>query len=687
MSAPSARINFRHPFKDRNLLVNNPQIFALFKQRAGLIPLYERMRDIPETLTTADLETVLKWYDDVKAFEAKVEQQELDGVSVLQKKKGELAIKIDKSTEINEATTQALKDGREGEARQLQLIEQADRQFETSLAKYRAVRGDAVTRDLIIAAFGNDILTPAQISSTQPSGEIPIQIIEACRTSLPNGESVGQWTTPKICQLIKGAGDHIEQIQLQLDAARQIQLPNDTISQLTECVRQSSLVPTSPHKPQALSSTIPRPTNPKSISLSTTRESSGTVSDDENGFDYVPREMYDAAENDKLDLDLQLEDAQQKIASLSAENIRLKASLVHNYQYDKQSKASIIHQCCQDFRDRLPEEIFNLPPYFQPRPILYLADNFDNKPLRPSQPYSICYLYSLLEDIRIDANLEVDTVLQAEQASRYVQQHIPWLGTTVNNILKSGSDQEIQMLIRYLNVVVLNFPPSGLARACLFLIVAGLVHQCPEMRNTLWLLLYGKVVAHAFGNPERDWDLLDILSFARFLSVGSPASLEGVFDDVSSQAFIKRLVFRLRSSPPTNFLNLLEHTAVKDFMSECAHNANAQSELVITSRTKGEQMFIMRTSSGLDGIHQKEYIWVKSKSGITLLDQGLKFLMDLQSGILLMGVMPISTTNMPLFTIKDDDPVFQDYMNRCHEDDILRASQEYCKRTGSLLPI
>jgi hypothetical protein len=272
---------------------------------------------------------------------------------------------------------------------------------------------------------------------------------------------------------------------------------------------------------------------------------------------------------------------------------------VHNYQYDKKSKASIIHQCCQDFRVRLPEEIFSLPPYFQARPILYLADNFDNKPLRPGQPYSIWYLYSLLEDIRIDADLEVDTILQVEQASLYVQQHIPWLGTTVNNILKSGSDQEIQMLIRYLNVVVLNFPPSGLARACLFLIVAGLAHQCPEMRNILWLLLYGKAVAHAFGNPEKDCDLLAILSFAWFLSVGSPASLEGVFDDVSSQAFIKRLVFHLRSSPPKNFLNLLEHTAVKDFMSECTHSANAQSELVITSRTKGEQMFIMRTSSGI----------------------------------------------------------------------------------------
>lgn len=60
------------------------------------------------------------------------------------------------------------------------------------------------------------------------------------------------------------------------------------------------------------------------------------------------------------------------------------------------------------------------------------------------------------------------------------------------------------MLIRYLDHVVLNFPPSGLTRACLLLVITGLVHQCPEMKNTLWLLLARKVVAHAFGNPERD---------------------------------------------------------------------------------------------------------------------------------------------------------------------------------------
>jgi hypothetical protein len=95
------------------------------------------------------------------------------------------------------------------------------------------------------------------------------------------------------------------------------------------------------------------------------------------------------------------------------------------------------------------------------------------------------------------------------------------------------------MLIRYLDLVVLNFPPSGLARACLLLFIARLVHQCPDTKNKLWLLLYGKVVAHAFGNPERDWDLLNIFSFAWFLPVGSPASPEGIFDDVSSHAFIK----------------------------------------------------------------------------------------------------------------------------------------------------
>ena len=88
----------------------------------------------------------------------------------------------------------------------------------------------------------------------------------------------------------------------------------------------------------------------------------------------------------------------------------------------------------------------------------------------------------------------------------------------------------------------------------------------------------------------------------------------------------------------------------------------------------------------MDGIHQKEYNWVKSKSGIINLDQGLKALIDLQSGILLMGVILISTTNMPLNPIIDDDPVFQDYMNRCHEDGILQATQDCCRRTASLLP-
>jgi hypothetical protein len=61
--------------------------------------------------------------------------------------------------------------------------------------------------------------------------------------------------------------------------------------------------------------------------------------------------------------------------------------------------------------------------------------------------------------------------------------------------------------------------------------------------------------------------------------------------------------------------------------------------------------------------------------------------MDLQSGILLMGAIPISTTKMPLFTIKDDDLVFQFCMKRCHEDDTLQATPGALQADGVALSI
>ncbi|KAN0089757.1 hypothetical protein V8E51_020017 [Hyaloscypha variabilis] len=688
MSGIPIQSNFRHPFKDRNMITNNPQIHSIFKQRSILTRLHDQIQKIPTTATTADLDTLVAWYDDARVVEDKLQQQEQEEAKELQKKREELSAKIGKSLEINDATTTSLRTARETESQRAELTEMADRKFETALAKFRSIRGDTVTRRIITAEFGTDVIpAPIQSTKTKVSHEIPAQLIETCRSSLPGGDSIGEWTVDEICRLIKDTGDHIEVMQLNLGEARQIRLPDEAISQITERVRQGSQIPLSPIKiAKGPATIIPRSNQKLTSAQNTTGGSSGTISEAGEDADLVPREKFDACESLKMDLELQLEDAMQQLASMSAEKRCLRATLLRNYQYGIQVKTTVVEDFCRALKVCLPESINDTAPYFTPRKFLYVADTFDNRPRRPKQPYGISYLYSILEDVRIDADLEIDTEIQARQAFRNTKENLPWLGIAINDILKSGSDQEIQMLLHYIEVVILNVQPCGFARATLFLIVAGLVQQCPQMRETLWLLLYTQVLAHGLGSPNSEWDLLDNLSFSWFLAVGDPASIEDIIDDPLRRSYFQRLVIRLRSNPSSNFISFLLHSAVTDFVTADDRNLDIPSTIIPISKSNGDQMVIMRTFDGTGGFHHKEYIWVKTSSGVTFLDQGIRVRLGLQDGFFLTAIQPVSLNQVPLFTIKSEDQILQDYIDQYHEEDADQARHEYCSRAGVSMP-
>jgi hypothetical protein len=125
-------------------------------------------------------------------------------------------------------------------------------------------------------------------------------------------------------------------------------------------------------------------------------DSSTPESDDTDTADVAEQLSPLELAHSKLQSSLEL--AQVQISSLQAENIKCKALLVRNHQFGLQLDDNTIDIYSRELREHRTLDLPEDPPFLNSVTVLTLADDFDNRGLRPIVPYSIRYIHIINED-------------------------------------------------------------------------------------------------------------------------------------------------------------------------------------------------------------------------------------------------------------------------------------------------
>ncbi|KAH9207247.1 hypothetical protein DL95DRAFT_415826 [Leptodontidium sp. 2 PMI_412] len=162
---------------------------------------------------------------------------------------------------------------------------------------------------------------------------------------------------------------------------------------------------------------------------------SGRAATSESGEEeMVPKGYLEQCELEKEELEGELDDINERLAHTLVSNRFLIGSLVRNYEYNIQCSVGTI--------DKLSERLASL----------VLSSE------SPAHCTSVVIIYRL--------------------------------GTAVTSVIKSGTDEEIRLLLQYLTEVITTVQPRGFLMAGLFFIVASLSKQCVQICHGLWFKLY-----------------------------------------------------------------------------------------------------------------------------------------------------------------------------------------------------
>ena len=598
-----------------------------------------------------------RWFEDVRTQGAIIQKLMDNNNNTLLSSKTKHWDSIDQMTEtVSEATTISVSEN-ELVQEPASMVSELVESFALALRILRKRAGDVMVRNIIRAEFEQDIL--GDESSSRPVESVcalPGDLIAACRQNLPGGDKVTDWSIEGISKLIAEVGPEIRRIEQGASESQQIHKPHDQ-SKSRGSVKVSD------------TATARRTPVPDIQSDPKVRDCGANIR---------------TSNAEKRDLELLLEESRRSLET-ATKNVRaLKYIILRNREYgihlDDTSISRISHELRGDFCNGIMEVL----PTFSTLPTITMADVFDSKPLRPSQPYSVRYLQCLCEDIRLGDADSIYRDNQVNTAQQLAMQHIPWLSTRLAQILATNSQEDIHLLFQYLSDVVAGLELRGIARPCLFSIIAGLVRRATAPKGiqvNLWVRMYEGVVSKAYGLPYEEWDLIDRISFALFLSSGPSANLDELGLSRRQREPLQSLVLRLRKKTPSNMISFLKSESVMEFAKQ--EKVDGARSIILQHTYAEAELLIVRTCNGNSATLNKEHVWILHGDIIYYFDSGFKLSVDWDSSFqeISLRIKPSSTSpGICWFLIRDTDQALRDYIQRfyCEE---LRAAMKRSQGT------
>ncbi|KAL5332092.1 hypothetical protein ACEPPN_001636 [Leptodophora sp. 'Broadleaf-Isolate-01'] len=163
-------------------------------------------------------------------------------------------------------------------------------------------------------------------------------------------------------------------------------------------IRTTDIPSTAPPK-----KSIPMPDSPQ-MPKQILPPTSGRAATSESGEEeIVPKGHLEQCELEKGELEGELDDINERLAHTLVSNRLLIGSLVRNYEYNIQCSVGTIDKLSEQLASLVLSSECVTPPYIQPIKAPSLADDFSNLPLKPRHPYSVRCLYTINDDIQLDA--------------------------------------------------------------------------------------------------------------------------------------------------------------------------------------------------------------------------------------------------------------------------------------------
>jgi len=559
-----------------------------------------------------------------------------------------------------------------------QTIAAIKEEFVTNLHGVIAILGQDTITNIIKSELGLYLKTkPENNQSPLPASPPPTihqNIIGACRASLPNARRMVSWDLASVCGLITNTKQFISELQKQIRDSESVAVSSARAAYLyketSSIVHPLNNADDIPQSSQVMSvNSPPRPVSkqPETHGL----DSSTPESDDTATADLAELLSQLELAHSKLQSSLAL--AQVQLSSSQVENIKCKALLIRNHQFGLQLDDNTIERYSRELREHRTLDPPEDPPFLKCVTALTLADDFDNRGLRPIVPYSIRYIHTINEDIW-RAEEELDPHRRQRQVQRAIEQHLPWLTTRLSDLVIRGADDDYCLLACFVRHIIFGQDTiaSSLLRSLLFMLVANLSQRSEQIRlATLWWDVYEATLNGNFAQPYQAWNLLDRMTFAWFLSVGKDVTIGSLVLTGPQLASLSDLITDLRDSNKTDFLKLLLSPCVRAFAQ--SEDMTRKSIIVSTSNTYNEQLVIMRTTNSTSEELVQEYIWTKHGGKIWFSQRGFEVDAKGTPPHMIPCVQAVNETPGPWFSIVDQD--IASYFDKYHRDDLLAAAQ------------